>query len=67
MHLYLFVLLAIVFINALFTLLSVDRFAHDEVNGHFDVYLLLFIALFVAVLAYVFMYMFMNAEKSLLS
>lgn len=66
MQIYWYFLLVIVFINILFTFLTMDNFARSMMQGNFDIYSLMFIVIFVVFLTIVFRYMLMLAEKSLL-
>jgi hypothetical protein len=66
MKFYWLVLLLIVFVNVLFLLFCVDKFAHSMMEGGFDVYSMIFSASFLAVLGFAFLFMLQDAEKSLL-
>lgn len=63
MEFYWYILLAVVFFNVLFSLVSVDVFAHSVANGGFDLFTLVLTSLFVMVLCFIFMYMLARADK----
>lgn len=64
MQFYWYVFLVIVFVNVLFSLFSVDKFAHAIVKGSFDIYSIIFVSFFMMLLAFIFQYILVKAEKA---
>jgi hypothetical protein len=64
MEFYWYVLLVIVFVNVLFSLFSVKKFAQSIVKGSVDIYSIVFISFFMMLLAFIFQYMLVKAEKA---
>lgn len=65
MQFYWYILLAVVFFNVLFSLVSVTAYARSIVRGINDIYSLVFACLFILFLGFVFMYALEHADKSL--
>lgn len=64
MQFYWYILLVIVFFNVLFSLVSVDKFAHSIAQSNFDIYSIIFTSFFIMLLGFVFQYMLARAEKA---
>jgi hypothetical protein len=64
MQFYWYILLVIIFFNVLFSLVSVNKFAHSIAQGNFDIYSIMFTSFFIMLLGFIFQYMLVHAEKA---
>ena len=64
MEFYWYIVLVIIFVNVLFALFSVDKFAHSVLAGQFDIYSIILVSFFIMMLGFVFMFMLGKAEKA---
>lgn len=64
MQFYWYILLLVVFINVLFALLSIDKFARSLLSENFDIYSITFTSFFIMFLGFVFMFMLSRTEKA---
>jgi hypothetical protein len=64
MQFYWYILLVIIFFNVVFSLVSVNKFAHSIAQGNFDIYSIMFTSFFIMLLGFIFQYMLVHAEKA---